>query len=326
MISVFVSYSHKDDAFQAQLQVSLSMLKRQGIIDVWHDRRIVAGDDVDVTISDALEEARVILLLVSPDFLASDYCYDREMKRAMERHEAGEARVIPVIVRPCDWHGAPFGKLLAAPTDGKPISTWPNVDEAYLDVVKAVRVAVDVVNSPEPGAKDGETLSASSVSDTGPAGAGGPRSSNLRVRRQFTEADKDMFLDDTFEYIARFFENSLAELDKRNPDIKTAYKRIDAHRFEAVIYRDGDAMSRCRIFLGGFGGRGSDSIMYSNADHDFGGGNSYNESLSIDVGEQLLGLKPMTGGLRRGEFQDRVLTQEGAAEFYWEMLIEPLQT
>src|SRR3546814_935489 len=99
MISVFVSYSHKDESLREELETHLAMLKRRGVIDVWHDRRISPGTELDGAIDAALERAQAIILLVSPDFLASDYCYDREMKRAMERHEAGEARVLPVIDR-----------------------------------------------------------------------------------------------------------------------------------------------------------------------------------------------------------------------------------
>lgn len=90
------------------------------LITTWHDRRIAPGEDLHGQIDDHLNTADIVLLLVT-DFLASDYCYDVEMNRAMERHERGEARVIPVILRPCDWHGAPFGRLLAVPPDGKPV-------------------------------------------------------------------------------------------------------------------------------------------------------------------------------------------------------------
>ena len=113
MASVFFSYSHKDEALRDQLETHLALLKNQGLIDAWHDRRILAGSEVDDAIFDKLDSADVILLLVSADFLSSSYCYSREMQRAMERHAAREARVIPVILRHCDWHGAPFGKLMA---------------------------------------------------------------------------------------------------------------------------------------------------------------------------------------------------------------------
>lgn len=104
--------------------------------------KISAGTEWKDQIDARLDSADLILLLVSPDFLASDYCYDVELQRALERHIAGEARVIPIIVRPVDWHEAPFAKLQALPRDGKPISTWARRDEAYKDVVTGIRGAV----------------------------------------------------------------------------------------------------------------------------------------------------------------------------------------
>ena len=143
MVNIFFSYSHKDEEFRDVLEIHLSALKRQGIISTWHDRRIGAGEELGNEISEHLEMDEIILLLVSPYFIASDYCYNIEMKRAMERHEKGEARVIPVIVHPCDWHGTPFGKLLAIPTDGKPISKFPNQHDGFLEVTKAIRKATE---------------------------------------------------------------------------------------------------------------------------------------------------------------------------------------
>src|ERR1017187_8236343 len=110
-------------------------MKRQKVIEAWHDRKIIAGSVIDDAIDKQLNASDVILLLISPDFIASDYCYDKEVLRALKRHSEGTARVIPVILRPCDWHGLPFGKLLATPTDGRPITMWPNIDQAFLDVV-----------------------------------------------------------------------------------------------------------------------------------------------------------------------------------------------
>ena len=100
MISVFLSFSHKDEDLRNQLETHLAMLKREGVIDVWHDRRIPPGNEIDLAISEALENAHIILLLVSPDFIASDYCWDVETRRALERHAARQAVVIPVVLRP----------------------------------------------------------------------------------------------------------------------------------------------------------------------------------------------------------------------------------
>jgi hypothetical protein len=141
-ISLFYSYSHKDEALRDELETHLTLLRRQGVISGWHDRRIAAGTEWKGQIDHHLEAADVILLLVSSDFLASDYCWDVETKRAMDRHEAGTARVIPVILRPCDWQSAPFGKLQALPKDAKPVTSWKDRDEAFTDVARGIRNAV----------------------------------------------------------------------------------------------------------------------------------------------------------------------------------------
>ena len=314
MTSLFFSYSHKDEELRDQLEVHLATLKREGAIDVWHDRRIPAGDEIDHQISEALEHADVVLLLVSPDFLASPYCNDVELKRAMQRQESGSARVIPVILRPCDWHGASFGKLAATPKDGKPITRWPDRDEAFLDVVKAIRQALPAgrkLKAPTPAAATNSKV----------RGTTDARSSNLRIRKEFSEADQDRFLEETFEFIARFFENSLAELQERNPGIEGSFKRRSAEQFSAVVYRNGKAESRCRIRMGGrHSAMGGITFSYN----DDSAGNSYNEALSVEKGEQELYLKAMGMGGFGGEKTDH-LSQEGAAEYFWAMFIEALQ-
>lgn len=142
-VEVFYSYSHQDAALRDALEKHLAILKRQGVITEWHDRGIGAGHEWAGEIHAHLNAAQIILLLISADFLASDYCYDVELKRAMERHEAGEARVIPIILRPVDWRGAPFSKLQSLPTDGKPVTSWANQDEAFLNIVQGIRAAVE---------------------------------------------------------------------------------------------------------------------------------------------------------------------------------------
>jgi hypothetical protein len=148
-LEVFFSYAHEDEKLRDELVKHLSLLKRQGVIRDWHDRRITAGTEWAGAIDTHLQSAEIILMLVSADFMASDYCYDVEMQRAMARHEAKEARVIPVILRPVDWQAAPFGKLQALPTDGKPITNWPNRDEAFVNVAHAIRtVAQELTGRP----------------------------------------------------------------------------------------------------------------------------------------------------------------------------------
>src|SRR2546426_6860924 len=133
-LPIFISYAHEDELLRQQLGTHISLLRRQGLISEWHDREILPGDEWAHEIDEHLERASLILLLISPDFLASDYCYDIEMQRALERHRSGEVRVIPIILRPTDLSDTPFAALQFLPTTGKAITTWQNQDEALLDV------------------------------------------------------------------------------------------------------------------------------------------------------------------------------------------------
>jgi inactive STAND/TIR domain len=142
-IEIFFSYVHEDEALRDKLAKHLQVLQREGIIKVWHDRKITAGEDRKNKIDSHLQSADIILLLISSDFLNSDYHYDIELKRALERHESKEARVIPVILRAVDWRGSPFGKLSVLPENGKAITSWDNEDEAFTDVVKGLRRFID---------------------------------------------------------------------------------------------------------------------------------------------------------------------------------------
>ncbi len=142
-VEVFCSYAPEDEMWLRKLETHLSLLKRQGLISVWHDRLIAPGADWAKTIDIHLETASVILLLVSADFLASDYCYSIEMKRALERQEAGEAQVIPILVRVVDWKDAPFAYLQVLPTDANPIASWSDSDSALADVARGIRHAIE---------------------------------------------------------------------------------------------------------------------------------------------------------------------------------------
>jgi internalin A len=149
-IDLFYSYSHLDEAYLKELKTHLSILQRGGIIQGWTDREIGAGEGWRKAISDRLESAKIILLLISADFIASDFCYDVEMTRALERQEKGEACVIPVIVRDCNWKIAPFAKLQAVPKDGKAVNTWENKDSAWRNVSEEIEKAADSLRGKKP--------------------------------------------------------------------------------------------------------------------------------------------------------------------------------
>jgi hypothetical protein len=140
-LPLFYSYAHRDEQLRDQLRTHLSLLKWNGVIEEWHDRKIAAGEDWKGQIDSHLAQAKIILLLISADFLASEYCYDIEMNTAMKMHASGEARVIPVILRACDWHESRFGDLQAVPRDGIAVTSWSNIDEAFTDVAKKIKIA-----------------------------------------------------------------------------------------------------------------------------------------------------------------------------------------
>ncbi len=147
-LEIFYSYAHEDEELRDKLEKHLSLLKRQGVISDWHDREITAGSEWANQISEYLESAQIILLLISPDFLASDYCHDVEMTRAMERHHNKEARVIPIILRPVDWEGAPFSKLQCLPRNAEPVTLWKNEDAAFRDIAKGIRKVAEEIRLP----------------------------------------------------------------------------------------------------------------------------------------------------------------------------------
>lgn len=215
MLRVFKSYSHVDEGFRKELDKHLAILRREGIISSWDDRRIGPGVDLHGEISANLETADIVLLLISSDFIDSDYCYDIEMKRAMERHEQGLTRVIPVILRHCDWQNAPFGGLKACPNDGKPVVDHRTHDEGYLQVAHAVRqVAVEkgsYTNLPHRDEHD-DSVNLTVVPSS-------PQSGNLRVKRRFSDHDRHAFLTEAFEFILQYFRNSLQALQAENPGL-----------------------------------------------------------------------------------------------------------
>ncbi len=137
-IAIFYSYSHRDETLRDELAKHLTVLRRSGLISEWHDRRILPGEQWDKKISTFLDSAQVILLLISPDFLASEYCYDIETRRALERHQAGQAHVIPVLLRPVAWQGTAFGTFQALPKNARPVTEWPSADLAFLDVCEGI--------------------------------------------------------------------------------------------------------------------------------------------------------------------------------------------
>ncbi len=325
MSKVFISYSHVDESYRDELQKHLMCLQHQGIIESWHDRRIIPGEEWANRIDDELKNADIILLLISSDFISSSYCYELEMKEALARHERNEAVVIPVILRPCHWTGLPFGKLQAATKDGKPIDKYTSLDDAFLEItqnIEKVTKNLSVTYHKQSTASQPVTTS-SVISQSTTVISELPRSSNLAIPKTFSDHDRDIFVIEAFNYIAVFFENSLKELQERNPEINTRFQKVNARSFEATIYRNGNQISTCGIWLGNsLGFKGSSSLMYSQT--GLGQGNSFNESMSVNDNGNILGLEPL-GISYMHQGKKELLTNQGAAEYYWSIFFDPIK-
>ena len=145
-VRVFCSYSHEDEKLRKQLETHLAAMRRSGLVDSWSDREIVPGTNWEAEINEELEAADIVLMLVSPAFIASDFCYSVELRRALERFKNGEALLIPVSLRPCDWKDTPLAGLQALPAGAKPVTEWSNRDKALLDVTKGIRRAIEYLD------------------------------------------------------------------------------------------------------------------------------------------------------------------------------------
>ena len=203
-MKVFISYSHNDGVALKRLHIHLAGLNREGSIHEWFDREILAGGNINAEVNEQLESSGLFLLLISPDFLASDYCMEREMERALERHRTGDARVVPIIIEPCDWESTPLRNLKALPHDGKPVSDWTNENNAYLNVVQELRRVLEEEEAPDTAAQK----EARNTLDTSRSGV-----RRYRVKRDFDEIDRSEFREAAFGVIRDYFKSAVEEID-----------------------------------------------------------------------------------------------------------------
>lgn len=144
-VEVFCAYHSKDEKLWRKLEKHLMILERRKIINAWSSHMLRPGEEQLKTINAHINTADIILLLVSPDFLASDYCYEIEVKRAIERFETSEATVIPIILRPVNWKGTPFSGLQILPTGGKAVINWRSRDDAFYDISLEVQYVAEKI-------------------------------------------------------------------------------------------------------------------------------------------------------------------------------------
>ena len=158
-VTLFYSYAHEDEALRDELQGHLKLLERRGLLAPWHDRQIVPGTNWANAIDANLRSAELVLLLVSKDFIESDYIWGTELSVAMQRQDKNDAVVVPIVVRaidfdPKDPQELPFLKLQTLPTDLRPVTSWPNRDEAWTNVAKGLRATVKSIRESRPTATE----------------------------------------------------------------------------------------------------------------------------------------------------------------------------
>lgn len=279
----------------------LSVLRRDGAIEQWYDRDILAGGNIDNDISEQLENCDLFLALVSPDFLASNYCYEHEMTRALERHDQGTMRVIPIVVEPCDWKSSPLRKLKALPRDGKAVSDWTNENSAYLDIVTELRRVVAA------------TKSAEAIITSEPTPSISKQERKYRVKRDFDEIDHSDFRETAFEMLRSYFEAAISEIDGID-GIRARFAQLGPQSFSAtVINQSRDrGIAYIAVHIGSHRmGFGDIYFSFNENAHP----NSMNGGFTIKPDDYDLFLQPTL--FARGE-DDQMLLPREASELLWE--------
>jgi hypothetical protein len=220
-MKAFISYSHKDSDMLAVLHKHLTQLQRDGLIQTWTDHEIPAGGKFDVQIDSTLEQSELFIALLSPDYIASNYCFDKEFKKALQMQEQGKLIVVPVILEPCDWLSTPFKQFKALPNDGKPISTWQNINTAFLDVIQNIRSLVR---------PQSDEIAPSVKTSSQPLSV----SRNYRVQKDFDTIERLEFLEESFRNIKEHIKRYREEIIQIE-NIKARISKDTDYHFECLL-------------------------------------------------------------------------------------------
>lgn len=247
-MKAFISYSHKDENYLERLKVHLAQMKREGIIAEWTDKEIHAGSSLDNEINNALATSEIFLALVSPDYIASNYCYEKEFETAQKMQDEDQLMIVPIIVEPCDWQKTPFGKLKALPKDGKAISEWTNPNNAFLNVIEELRRLTVA-----------KTFSSNELLNVAPSQV----VRNYKVKKNFSEVDKYNFKEISYEEIKNYFRASITELDSLE-NLQARFTNEDKGFFTCLISnRANNQSSFLTVQAGSDGQRHFGDLSYS---------------------------------------------------------------
>ncbi|HXI01438.1 MAG TPA: toll/interleukin-1 receptor domain-containing protein [Sphingobacteriaceae bacterium] len=199
-MKAFISYSHADKAMLDKLEIHLTNLKREKLLSSWTDQELVAGTSLDKEILDNLTSSDLFVAMLSPEYIASYYCYEKEFNHAFRMFKDGEITIVPIIVEPCEWLATPFKEFKALPTDGKPVADWQNINTAFLNITQEFRKLLS---------RNLVRLDEKSVYSTHPVAFG----RNYKAEKIFTEVDILDFKEESFESIKNYFKAAIAEFN-----------------------------------------------------------------------------------------------------------------
>lgn len=217
-MNAFISYSHQDKNYLDLLHKHLSQLTREELINTWTDEEIKAGSNIDQGVSKSLQNAKLFLALLSPDYIDSEYCYEKEFKTALSKEENGELIIVPIIVEPCDWLNTPFKKFKALPKDGKPVSEWKNMNTAFLNIIQELRALLT-----EPSGLIHLPTKEKKVSST-----------NYKIKKDFDSIQKMDFQEETFRNIKEHLRENISELNSLE-NILARITKDEKDKFEAIL-------------------------------------------------------------------------------------------
>ena len=254
-MKAFISYSHKDVNYLERLHVHLVQLKRDNLIDTWTDEAILAGDKLDKSISTSLTNSNLFMALLSPDYIGSSYCYEKEFEKALEMQEDGQLIIIPIILEPCDWLSTPFNQFKALPKDGKPISDWSNMNTAFLGVIQGIRNLLKLGN----GVSKKDTLKKHPLKSL----------KNYKIQKDFDSIEKMEFVENGFKDLKNHLEDNITELVNLE-NIKARTLINNNNNFECLIVNRNKVNTEATLTITKSDIRGSVSVImqsYTSTNH-----------------------------------------------------------
>ena len=252
-MKAFISYSHKDENYLERLKIHLAQIKRDGLLTEWTDKEIHAGENLDNNIDNALSNSEIFLALISPDYIASNYCYEKEFETAQKMQDDGKLIIVPIILEPCDWQKTPFGNLKAIPKDGKSISEFTNQNIAFLNIIDELRRLIDFSKQKSISANLSTDITEKLVR-------------NYKIKKQFSDVDKYNFLEKSFADLKIYFRSAISELDSLE-DLQARFTNEDKSSFTCLLSnRANNQNSFLTIYLGSKGQNYAGDLNYTFSD------------------------------------------------------------